>query len=280
MGLCTTAAPPVPVAWTPISVGARGGPVGAIQRAVINAGIYLVGGADGYYGPYSAAAVQRYQSARGLPATGVVDEATAIAMGVYTPPPAAVAAATAAIAVDESPTTTPTTTTAPTIEATATVPTETVPTETVPTETVPAETVPTETSATTPPAGSAIKGDAWADADGDGRRAAGEPGVGAVTVRLLTPDGAVVVATTVTAASGEYSFSGLAAGSYLVEFVLPDGVTFSPGDVDPDDALDSDTATVVVRTTPVETVAQATAVVDGVAVNDTVDAGLVPVAPG
>ena len=62
--------------------------------------------------------------------------------------------------------------------------------------------------------------------------------------------------------------------------MLPDGATFSPGDVDPDDELDSDTATVVERTTPLETVAQAAVVVDGVATDDTVDAGLVPVAPG
>ena len=43
---------------------------------------------------------------------------------------------------------------------------------------------------------------------------------------------------------------------------------------------DADTATVVERTTPLETVAQAAVVVDGVATDDTVDAGLVPVAPG
>ena len=132
MGLCTTATPPAPVAWTPISVGARGGPVSAIQRAVINAGIYLVGGADGYYGPYSAAAVQRYQSARGLPATGVVDEATAIAMGVYAPP--AIAAATAAVAVDAVATTTDepatTTTAPPTTERRSPATTEPTPSET------------------------------------------------------------------------------------------------------------------------------------------------------
>ena len=100
-----------------------------------------------------------------------------------------------------------------------------------------------------------------------------------MTVRLLAADGALD-ATTVTDAAGEYSFGALAAGSYVVEFVLPGGVAFSPGDVDPDDELDSDTATVVERTTPLETVAQATVVVDGVATDDTVDAGLVPVAPG
>ena len=284
MGLCTTTTPPTPVAWTPISVGARGGPVSAIQRAVINAGIYLVGGADGYYGPYSAAAVQRYQSARGLPATGVVDEATAIAMGVYAPPAAAAATTTTTVptATTTTTTTVPTATTTTTVPATTTtVPpttTETTPSVTVPPDTAPTETRPTETSATAP-ADSAIDGLVWADVDGDGRRSAPETGVGEVTVRLLAADGALV-ATTVTDAAGEYSFGGLAAGSYVVEFVLPGGVAFSPGDVDPDDELDSDTATVVERTTPLETVAQATVVVDGVATDDTVDAGLVPVAPG
>ena len=183
MGLCTTTTPPAPVAWTPISVGARGGPVSAIQRAVINAGIYLVGGADGYYGPYSAAAVQRYQSARGLPATGVVDEATAVAMGVYTPPAtaavAAVVEAPAVAAVVEEPAIEePAVAAAAVVEERAVPAVEesttaaTTPTETPALEPATAETTtgapPTETSATTPPAGSAIDGLVWADADGDG----------------------------------------------------------------------------------------------------------------
>ena len=85
----------------------RGDQVRAIQRAVIGAGIYLVGGADGIFGRYTTGAVRTFQTARGLPVNGVVDEPTAVAMGLYTPP-AATAAATVAVAVESTTTTTTT----------------------------------------------------------------------------------------------------------------------------------------------------------------------------
>lgn len=56
--------------------------VTAIQRALIAAGITPAGGADGWYGPGTTAAVAEYQRRRGLPSTGVVDRATATLLGV------------------------------------------------------------------------------------------------------------------------------------------------------------------------------------------------------
>jgi peptidoglycan hydrolase-like protein with peptidoglycan-binding domain len=79
--------PPVPATtWTDVALGARGASVAGIQQALMNAGIFLRGGADGVFGAYTQAAVASYQRLRGLPATGLVDETTAIALGVFAPP--------------------------------------------------------------------------------------------------------------------------------------------------------------------------------------------------
>ena len=59
----------------------------------MNDGIFLRGGADGYFGAYTRDAVVIYQTRRGLPATGAVDQATATAMGLCyrDQPPAGIA---------------------------------------------------------------------------------------------------------------------------------------------------------------------------------------------
>lgn len=54
----------------------------AVQKALIAAGIVPAGGADGWYGPGTTAAVAEYQRRLGLPATGIVDRATATLLGV------------------------------------------------------------------------------------------------------------------------------------------------------------------------------------------------------
>ena len=78
------------------------------------------------------------------------------------------------------------------------------------------------------PAGTASLGNkVWNDINGDGIQDAGEAGVGGVTVRLLDAAGNVV-RTTTTDEFGNYIFTGLDAGSYIVEFAnLPVGFTFS-----------------------------------------------------
>ncbi|MEM7575734.1 MAG: SdrD B-like domain-containing protein, partial [Bacteroidota bacterium] len=78
----------------------------------------------------------------------------------------------------------------------------------------------------------------WEDFNGNGQQDPGEPGVSGVTVKLK--DGAgVVIATTTTDASGYYSFTGLAPGTYSVMFNLPNGFDFTGTDQG-DDATDSD----------------------------------------
>lgn len=62
--------------------GQRGDLVKTLQQALTDAAISVRGGVDGIFGPATAAAVQAFQSSRGLPATGVVDLATAIALGI------------------------------------------------------------------------------------------------------------------------------------------------------------------------------------------------------
>jgi uncharacterized repeat protein (TIGR01451 family) len=77
----------------------------------------------------------------------------------------------------------------------------------------------------TAPADSAIVGDrVWSDADQDGVQDPGEPGIGGVTVNLVSagPDGVfgtaddVVEDSTATAEDGSYLFTGVSAGEYVV----------------------------------------------------------------
>lgn len=60
----------------------RGPRVVALQKALMRAGITVPGGADGIFGSQTLGAVRRFQQARGLPATGKVDAATAKALGL------------------------------------------------------------------------------------------------------------------------------------------------------------------------------------------------------
>lgn len=56
-----------------------------LQRLLVAKGVEVTGGADGYFGKATAAAVRRFQTVVALPATGKVDEATAIAVGLIEP---------------------------------------------------------------------------------------------------------------------------------------------------------------------------------------------------
>ncbi len=73
----------------------------------------------------------------------------------------------------------------------------------------------------------------------DGIQQESEQGLGGVRVELLDENMEFITFTT-TAADGSYLFDGLAAGTYFVQFVLPEGYIFSPLDQGGDDALDSD----------------------------------------
>lgn len=75
-----------PSAFNGLAVGARGPAVIQIQAALVSAGIRLVGGVDGNFGAMTATALREFQTRHGLTATGVVDQATAIALGVAAAP--------------------------------------------------------------------------------------------------------------------------------------------------------------------------------------------------
>jgi hypothetical protein len=99
----------------------------------------------------------------------------------------------------------------------------------------------------TPPAGgggggsgSASIGDqVWRDTDGDGIQDGNESGYSGVTVLLESCTGNTL-ASTVTDANGNYTFSNLAAGNYELEFEAPAGATGSPFRAGNDWGSDSD----------------------------------------
>ena len=90
-----SAAPATPAAggaYVGMTTGARGDNVKALQRALIAAGISVRGGADGVFGPLTAAALTSYQQANGLTANGVLDAAAVAKLGLGAAAPAPPAA--------------------------------------------------------------------------------------------------------------------------------------------------------------------------------------------
>jgi peptidoglycan hydrolase-like protein with peptidoglycan-binding domain len=88
----TTTPETTTTATTPLAglaIGARGETVKVLQRALIAAGISVRGGADGVFGPATARALTSYQQAKGLAASGVLDDATiaSLALSSTTPAP-------------------------------------------------------------------------------------------------------------------------------------------------------------------------------------------------
>ena len=65
------------------------------------------------------------------------------------------------------------------------------------------------------------------DLDNDGIQDAGEPGISGVTVTLFTSGNVQVGASTVTNASGFYSFTDIDPGNYYVVFTAPAGQVFA-----------------------------------------------------
>ena len=66
--------------------GDRGDSVKSVQQALVNQGIDVAGGVDGVFGPGTEAAVKAFQGQHGLPQSGTVDDATAIALGLASSP--------------------------------------------------------------------------------------------------------------------------------------------------------------------------------------------------
>jgi protocatechuate 3,4-dioxygenase beta subunit len=79
------------------------------------------------------------------------------------------------------------------------------------------------------------------DANADGKQDPLETGVAGVKVILYAANGTTPIDSTVTNGLGEYIFTNVPAGDYVVEFSnLPVGTVFSPANTGADDNLDSD----------------------------------------
>jgi peptidoglycan hydrolase-like protein with peptidoglycan-binding domain len=86
--VATTASVPtgqIPAGSLP-SRGQRSDNVRVVQNALINAGVTVKGGADGVFGGGTAVAIAEFQNRNGLVASGKLDYATAIKLGVTSPP--------------------------------------------------------------------------------------------------------------------------------------------------------------------------------------------------
>ena len=68
-----------------LTKGARGEPVRALQVALNRVGVGVKYGVDGYFGSATLASVKAFQRYKGLAVTGVVDAATAKALGFAAP---------------------------------------------------------------------------------------------------------------------------------------------------------------------------------------------------
>ena len=66
--------------------GNKGDSVRIVQNALVNAGIEVKGGVDGVFGGATFVAIQKFQAANGIEATGVLNAQTAIKLGVMAAP--------------------------------------------------------------------------------------------------------------------------------------------------------------------------------------------------
>ncbi|MFC4261563.1 SdrD B-like domain-containing protein [Ferruginibacter yonginensis] len=105
------------------------------------------------------------------------------------------------------------------------------------------------------------------DVNSNGLQDANEPGITAVTVTLYKADGTTVVAATKTDALGNYQFTNLPAGIYVVSFSnLPSGYVITTQNVGTNKAIDSDPNTTTSKTNTFNLGAGE--------INNTIDAGL------
>ena len=80
------------------AVGSSGDAVWSVQQALINSGFAVKGGADGKFGLATTIALSKFQAAKGLTVTKVVDEATAVALGMLSAPKVVVVASVKTVA--------------------------------------------------------------------------------------------------------------------------------------------------------------------------------------
>src|SRR5207245_1463895 len=79
-----------------------------------------------------------------------------------------------------------------------------------------------------------ISGEKFVDVNGNGVLDANEPGQAGVTIQLINATTGAVLQSTVTDSSGNFSFTGLAPGTYRVREVTPAGTiqtTANPADI-------------------------------------------------
>ena len=74
------------VAVSGLSRGAQGDAVKSVQQALVSQGVTVAGGVDGVFGPGTESALKAFQKQQGLSASGVVDDATALALGLASSP--------------------------------------------------------------------------------------------------------------------------------------------------------------------------------------------------
>ncbi|MFM9225672.1 MAG: peptidoglycan-binding domain-containing protein, partial [Actinomycetota bacterium] len=125
----STTSIPTPVATFPFTRetlprrGASGAGVLTVQKTLAAVGLTVRGGIDGSFGRGTTTTITEYQKIKGLPETGLLDEATAVSLSLIAPVAAATApATTAAPATTVAPATTaaPATPAAPAVSAAAT----------------------------------------------------------------------------------------------------------------------------------------------------------------
>jgi peptidoglycan hydrolase-like protein with peptidoglycan-binding domain len=80
-----------------LALGASGTKVRALQQQLAETGIHVRGGADGRYGPSTAAAVRAFQAVHRLPLTGTLDAWTAAVLEYGAAHPASSASSTALV---------------------------------------------------------------------------------------------------------------------------------------------------------------------------------------
>ncbi len=123
---------------------------------------------------------------------------------------------------------------------------------------------------TPPPVGS-IGDFVWNDTNKNGIQDSGEPGIPNIVVLLFDCNTNKLIASTTTNSNGKYLFSNLSAGSYYVQFVLPNGYTFSPALQGSDRTVDSNPDPTSGKTVCVDLSAGEN--------NLTIDAGMYPTPP-